>query len=134
MLSPFDLKASQLLAPASFTITPEEARAYLEAVDDRSALYQQTTAPLPPLLLAARALQLLMAQVELPPGTVHGGQESEFFQAAYAGRPLRLTASVPRAATRQGQRFVTLEMEVFDGDVLLCRGRASLIIPGAAAT
>jgi hypothetical protein len=129
VLSPFDLTPGQPLAPATFTITMKEARAYVQAVGDTSAVYQQAAAPLPPLLLAARGLQLLMAQVEIPPGTVHGSQECEFFQSAYAGRPLNLTASVPRAATRQGQRFVTLEMEVFDGEALVCRGRAALIIP-----
>jgi hypothetical protein len=129
MLSPFDLTPGQPLAPMTFTITADEARAYLQAVGDTSALYQQAPAPLPPLLLAARGLQLLMAQVEIPPGTVHGSQECEFFQPASAGQPLNLTASVPRAATRQGQRFVTLEMELFDGGTLVCRGRAALIIP-----
>jgi len=129
VLSPFDLTPAQPLAPATFTVTAEEARAYIQAVGDTSALYQQTAAPLPPLLLAARGLQLLMVQVEIPAGTVHGGQECEFLQPAYAGRELNLTASVPRAATRHGQRFVTLEMHIFDGAAPVCSGRASLIVP-----
>lgn len=129
MLSPFELAPGQALAPVTFTITAAEAGAYVQAVGDSSALYQQAMAPLPPLLLAARGLQLLMAQVEIPAGTVHGGQECEFFHPTYAGRPLHLTASVPRASTRQGQRFVTLEMEVREGEALVCRGRAALIIP-----
>jgi acyl dehydratase len=129
MRNPFTLTPGQPLSPATFAITPEEARAYAQAVGDASALYRRPEAPLPPLLLAARALRLLMAQVDIPPGTVHGGQDCEFFQAAYAGRDLRLTASVPRAATRQGQRFLTLELELRAGEALICRGRALLIVP-----
>lgn len=132
MLSPFDLSPGQTLAPATFTITAEEARAYIRAVDDTSVLHHEAAAPLPPMLLAARGLQLLMRQVELPAGTVHGGQECEFLQPAYSGHELRLTASVPRAATRQGQRFVTLEMHVFAGVAPVFRGRSSLIVPLSA--
>jgi hypothetical protein len=129
VLSPFDLTPGHALAPVTFVITAEEARAYIQAVDDTSVLYHQAAAPLPPLLLAARGLQLLMAQVEIPAGTVHGGQECEFLQPTYADRELRLTVSAPRAATRQGQRFVTLEMHIFDGAAPVCRARASLIVP-----
>jgi hypothetical protein len=129
VLNPFDLTVGQALEPATFTISQHEARAYIEAVGDASARYQQPDAPLPPMLLAARGLQLLMGQVEVPGGTVHGGQECEFFQPAYAGKEMRLTALVPRVATRQGQRFVTLEMAIFADDAPVCRGRALLIIP-----
>lgn len=131
MLSPFDLTAGQVLASAVFTISPAEARAYVQAVGDGSGRYHPVDAPLPPMLLAARGLQLLMAQVDIPGGTVHGGQEGEFFRPVYPGAALRLTASVPRAATRQGQRFVTLEMTIFEGDSPVCRGRALLIVPPA---
>lgn len=131
MLNPFDLTVGQALAPATFTISQGEARHYIEAVGDISARYLHAGAPLPPMLLAARGLQLLMAQVEIPGGTVHGGQECEFFQPTYPGKELRLTASVPRAATRQGQRFVTLEMAIFESDAPVCRGRALLIVPSA---
>jgi len=93
VLSPFDLTPGHALAPVTFVITAEEARAYIQAVDDTSVLYHQAAAPLPPLLLAARGLQLLMAQVEIPAGTVHGGQECEFLQPTYADRELRLTVS-----------------------------------------
>jgi acyl dehydratase len=129
--SPYDLTAGQPLEPATFTISQREARQYIEAVGDASARYHNPDAPLPPMLLAARGLQVLMAQVEIPGGTVHGGQECEFFRQSYPGEELRLTASVPRAASRQGQRFVTLELAIFADDAPVCRCRSLLIMPSA---
>lgn len=132
MQSAFDLTAGQQLEPMTFTVTPSAARAYLEAVGDTADLYNAATAPLPPLLLVAHSLPLLMQQLHIPPGTVHGGQEGEFLQPVFPGHQLRLAATVGRAATRQGQRFLALELEFFDGDSLVCRGRTSLVVPGEA--
>lgn len=127
------LPAGYRFPPLAFTVTPAEADAYRQAVGDESALFSAADAPLPPLLLVARALRLVMEQVGLPPGTLHGGQEGEFLRPAQAGRTLRLEASAPRAATRQGMRFITLETSVFQGDSAICRGRATLIVPQPSA-
>jgi hypothetical protein len=132
--SVFDLTAGQQLEATTFTITPAAVRAYLDAVGDASSLYDADSAPLPPLLLVAHSLPLLMHDLHIPPGTVHGGQEGEFLQPVCAGCDLRLVAVVGRTATRRGQRFLALELEFFDGDRLVCRGRTSLIVPETAWT
>lgn len=129
MLSPLEIAPGRRFLPVTFRLTPAEVRAYRQAIGDAPGNEKDEEAPVPPLLLAARALHLLMAQVAIPAGTVHGGQECEFLAAVYADRELRLEASAPRAAIRRGQCFLTLEMDVADERGVLCRGRASLIIP-----
>lgn len=134
---PFDLAAGEQLAPADFVVSAAEAHAYRAAVGDASPVYDVDDAPLPPLLLAAHGLRRLMEQVDIRPGSVHGAQECEFLAAAYAGQPLRMEASVARAATRQGQRILVLEFAVLaageaNAPLGLCRGRATLLVPGTS--
>ena len=122
------LPAGHRFPPLAFTVSVAEARAYRAAVED--AVSDPDEAPLPPLLLIARALRLLLERTGLPPGTVHGGQEAEFLRPVRPGQPLRLEAALPRAATRQGMRLVTLETTVLAEDgAPVCRGRATLIVP-----
>jgi capsular polysaccharide biosynthesis protein len=129
MLDAVTLTAGHRFAPVQVVVTAEEVQRYLQVVGDDAALYQEPAAPVPPLLLLARALAHLMEQVELRPGSIHGGQDCEFLGRAAAGRPLTLETSVERAATRQGQRILVVEMLLRDAEAELLRSRATLLVP-----
>ncbi len=131
-LDPATLSAGHQFPRHSFSVTGEEVRQYLEAVGDQWPGYAQLDAVAPPLFLIAKGLGMLLAAIGLPPGSVHGSQECEFVHPVRPGTELVLEAGVTRAATRQGQRFVTVEMAAREDDMLVCRGRALLIIPGDA--
>jgi hypothetical protein len=131
-LDPLTLAAGYQFRRSAFAVTATEARAYLQAVDDRWSGYALPGAPVPPLLLIAKGLGRLMAEIGLPPGSIHGSQECAFLRATPPSTPLLLQAEVSRAATRQGQRFITVDLTVHDGDQAVCRGRALLIIPAEA--
>ena len=130
LLDPFTLQPGHQFAAATLVIGAAEARAYLDAIGDSSELYAGDSAPLPPLLLIARGIRLLMSELDVRPGTVHGAQEVESLRPVVAGQTLRYEAGVSRATTRQGARFLAVDVTVLDAQGPVCRGRTTLLVPG----
>src|SRR3990170_5930093 len=119
-------------SPAALTLDGAALDAYREAVADESLLSLERVLgePLvPPLAVAAYALKALLEQIDLPPGSIHTGQEVSFRRVLRPGQRLEMQAQVSSASTRGGWRFVNINMTAADesGQVAMS-GRATLML------
>jgi hypothetical protein len=112
-----------------FTISKQQAEAYVSAVGDASG-YSECVPPLAPVALALASLQ---EWVFLPDGTLHVGQEVEHNSPISAGQELTLAARVAQRSERQGFVISVIEMDVLASGTSAIRTRATVMAPGDAA-
>jgi acyl dehydratase len=110
------------------TISRGAVDAYVSAVEDGNALYAAENIA-PPMAVAALVMAQALKAIELPPGSVHTGQELEFSAPVPTGIEIACTATVSQNSVRRGTRFVALDIvgEV-DGQCAVA-GKVSLAIP-----
>jgi hypothetical protein len=110
-----DLPQGHEFALAGFTLTRERIEQYLAAVEDDQSIYFERGV-CPPLAVAALALGSILESVELPPGTLHTGQEIEQRTLVPMDTPLSLRARLARRSDRAGLAIAAIEFEVTAGD------------------
>ena len=115
---------------ARFTLSPEQVRAYLDAVGDTND-YGNT---IPPLAAVALGLDALQAEIALPEGSLHTGQETEHTAVLCAGDPLTLTGRIAQRSERQGYVISVIEFEIADVDGTSIRARTTIMAPVGADT
>ena len=138
-----DLPRGHELPVSGFRFPVEDARHYLEAVEDGSDAYGQgPEAPagpprwVPPVALAALALRAILEQVRLPAGALHTGQELEFRRPVPVGASLRSVARVAQRSEMRGAVISVIEFNVAEegsADPAVV-GRATVMIPPAQAS
>ena len=92
-------------------ITAEDILAYVDAVQDANSVYQDCGLA-PPLAVAARALGQLLQMLELPPGTLHTGQQFESADGVPVGASLTLSGRIAQRSKRAGLIITVIEFEV----------------------
>ena len=100
---------------------------YLQAVDISGNGF------VPPLAIAAYALQAMAGALSLPPDTIaiHTSQEIEFFKLVPVGTMIRCHAKVARKITRASMRMLVLELNVFNQDEdKIQSGKTTIVLPG----
>ena len=104
------------LSRQSFTLDTDTVERCVDAVQDRSGLYDATAGlPIaPPMCVAALALRGVLDALGIPEGAVHAGQEQDFLAAVPVGATLECSATVAQNSTRGAWRFVAVNMEVHD--------------------
>ncbi len=120
------LTPGQRIVDKPLVISAAVADAYRRAVEDGSSL---EGALVPPTALAALALAAVMDAVSLPAGAVHTAQELEFTAPVPPDASLRCTAEVAQNSVRGGARFLTLQFQVSNAEVVALTGRSSILIP-----
>jgi acyl dehydratase len=84
--------------------------------------------------VAALAVRSLLESAELPPGTIHVGQEMAFLKPLRVGDRLAVSARVASRGERQGWLLIGIDLNVDDeagGPVM--QGRALLTAPASPA-
>jgi hypothetical protein len=114
--------------PAQFALSPAAIDSYVRAVGDVTQYGDRV----PPLAAVALGLAALQAQIALPEGSLHTGQEVEHQRAARAAAALRLTGRVAQRSERQGFVISVLEFEISDEEGVAVRARTTIMAPGAA--
>ena len=123
------LLRADLLPSSDLVISAEDVRAYLDATGEPAERWR---ALVPPLMLDALMLGVLLRQVELPRGLMHTGQEHESRRAVRIGEPLSIQFRVASNAVRSGALFAVFEAEArADGEVVATL-RASVMAPKPA--
>ncbi len=125
------LRRGDILPPIVFAATSEDVRAYLDATGESPALWGETV---PPLALGALALAGLMAEMPLPPGALHAGQEFEFLGAVAHGQRVEARVTVAQQSERQGSNIVVFASELRCGERAVLRGRTTVMAPVATVT
>jgi hypothetical protein len=126
-----DLPKGHALAEARIDLTPERISAYLAATGDSNTVYRDRNLA-PPLAVAALALGALLAQIELPAGTLHTSQEVEAHAATPLDATLSLRGRVAQRSERAGMVISVLEFEVAplgSGEAALT-GRTTVMMMG----
>ena len=117
------------IAPATFTLSDADVRAYVTAVGDAN----DYGGHVPPLAAVALGLAALQEQLYLPEGSLHTGQEVEHAQAIPVRAELRLTGRVAQRSERQGFVISVIEFEIAHAGATAIRARTTIMAPGAGA-
>jgi hypothetical protein len=124
--------------PFRLDLDPAAVRRYLNAVSDSSQVYDDgaSVSLTPPLAIAAFALREMLAQVELPAGAVHSGQEIGSFRAIPVGSTLHCEAVVSQRSVRAGWVAIVVDFEASDpaGGPVLFSARTSVLSPQEVST
>ena len=123
------LEPGQLLFDLKMTITEDQVRAYLDAVEDNDDVYREEGLA-PPMAVAALVMGAAMRVVDLPAGAVHTGQELDFVAPVRFGAELGCGASVAQNSVRRGTRFLVLQITGAVGSQPAMSGRVSIAIAG----
>lgn len=125
-----DLPKGHEFSPAPFDITREYVDAYVSATRDTSTVYDEAGLA-PPLAVATRALGALLAVVELPPGSLHTGQEIEMRAGVPMSAKLTLSGKIAQRSERAGLIIAVLEFDltVHDGAEPALTGRTMVMMP-----
>jgi acyl dehydratase len=102
-----------LLDLGTMNASSEAAKAYLNAVQASTELYQHLNA-FPPLAVSAYALKALMERLGLPAGTLHASQELEYLRVIKVGERLHLTAHLSKPFQRGEWNFLSADVTASD--------------------
>ncbi len=116
------------------TCLPDSATVsrYVAAVGDESALPPALDGGefAPPMAVAALTLRGVLADLAIPGGTVHAGQELDFKRAVRVGETILCRATLAQNSVRGEWRFMVIVLEACDGggrDVM--GGKSTIIVP-----
>ena len=115
--------------PPPFDLTREYVHAYVSATRDSSTAYDEAGLA-PPLAVAARAVGALLAVVELPPGSLHTGQEIEMRAGVPMSAKLTLSGKIAQRSERAGMIISVLQFDVTvnDGTEPALTGRTTVMM------
>lgn len=120
------LSRGDVLPTVDLTITREDVLAYLDATGESAERWGDRV---PPVMLSALMLATLLAQVEIPHGVMHTGQEHESMRPVRIGEPLTVTVLVSSHAVRRGALMAAFDAEARAGDEVVAVSRASVLVP-----
>ncbi len=126
-----EFKPGDRIAASSFTLEANKINEYIEAVEESSGYFTQSSlgAVAPPLACAGLAIASLLKNLEFPDGTIHLSQEIRFNKPVRVGQTLHCHASLMQNQVRRHLRIMTIRLEVDDetGEEVL-EGKTSFIL------
>lgn len=109
----------------------ETVSRYVQAVGD-SSLLDSGRAYVPPMAIAALGLRGIIADLAIPGGTLHLGQELEFLRAVQVGEALECRASLVQNALRGEWRFMVVQLQVTNGKgQKVMEGKSTITLPAS---
>ncbi len=128
-----DLPKGHRFHLATFILTAEDVIRYLDAVEDSNTLYLERGLAPPP-CVAASALGGLLELLELPPGTLHTGQEIAVQGGVPIGVSLTLTGRIAQRSERGGLVITALDFELTPqgANRPVLKGRTTVLVSGAS--
>ncbi len=117
-------------SPPPFDLTRAYLDAYASATRDTNTVYDEAGLA-QPLAVATRALGALLGEVELPPGSLHTGQEIEMRTGIPTAAKLRLSGRIAQRSERGGLIIAVLQFDVTadDGSEPALTGRTTVVMP-----
>jgi acyl dehydratase len=117
--------------PTIFSLDREEVKAYLEAVEDRSSIYEEEDI-VPPIEIAALAMTAMSSGLDLPAGAIHVSQDLEFVKLVRIGERLTSYARVNRKMERGKFHMLTIGISILNqNNAPVLSGETSFILPMA---
>lgn len=123
------LVPQQVISTRTFRLDAETVSRYIEAVGD-SSLPDDGRAYVPPMAIAALGLRGVIADLAIPGGTLHLGQELEFLRAVRVGEALECRATLLQNSLRGQWRFMVVQLQVTDGKgQKVMEGKSTITVP-----
>ena len=126
-----ELKSGDRIAASSFTLETNKIKDYVEAVEESSGYFIQSSlgAVAPPITCVSLAMAALLKDVEFPDGTIHLSQEIRLNKPVRVGQTLHCHGSLIQNQVRRHLRIMTIRLEVDDefGEEVL-EGKTSFIL------
>jgi acyl dehydratase len=107
------LEAGHEFRPVYYTLDKSTVRAYLEAVEETSELYQNTDL-VPPTAIAALSMAALAEGTQFPPGCIHTSQKLNFKHSTHIGDIIQCHSRISQSKKRAGMHFITVTFHVED--------------------
>ena len=124
------LKPGQVVSNQTYRLDAETVTKYVDAVGDRSGLFDGATGPAPPMAVAALALRGIVKDLALTNGALHAGQELAFERIVSIGETLECQATVVQTSVRGEWQFVVVRTEISDGaGMKVMDSKSTLAIP-----
>ena len=125
-----EISVEQTLSPFVCTLTEEDIKGYLEAVEDRNPLYGDEEFAkksafggliTPPGIVAIYFVRAFHAEMKPPPGGIQAGHDFEFYQPARPGDILTTT-------TRVVDKYIKKERKYVEWETVTTNHRGELIV------
>ncbi len=125
-----NLPKGHQFSPPPFGLPRKFLDDYVSATRDTSTVYDEAGLA-PPLAVATRALGVLLNEVELPPGSLHTGQEIEMRTGIPTAAKLTLSGRIAQRSERGGLIIAVLQFDVTanDGTEPALTGRTTVVMP-----
>lgn len=112
--------------PVSYELMSSVVSKYEEAVEFRLPVADSV----PPLAVAARAMEAMSRYFPFPPGSIHANQELEFFKPVEVGSCLHCQSRVIQKISRKNLNMIVIAFDASDQDEeLVISGKMTLILP-----
>ena len=123
------LKPGHSLTPRRVNLSQKAVTDYIQAVGDDSPLYTHHSL-VPPSALVALGLKGIIGELSIPGGTIHAGQEVEFYRAVETDQELSCLAIIAQNAVRGQWRFLTIDFSLQDVEGrLVMKGKSTILLP-----
>jgi acyl dehydratase len=125
--TPFsDLSAGFVFPDCSLKLTSDDVATYLKATADNGTIYSNG---IPPLLIAARAMAMVLDMIVLPPGAIHTSQELDFSAIGSLSDTFTAKAVVDRKIERSKLRMLTIAISITNERMApIVKGKTSFIV------
>jgi acyl dehydratase len=122
------LSLGQTVSSQTFLLDAETVSRYVRAVEDSSPI--ATSEYVPPMAVAALSVRGVVNDLQIPGGTLHLGQEVEFFEAIRVGESINCSAELAQNSLRGGSRILVVGLSVTTGDgEAVMSGKATVAVP-----
>ena len=113
---------------ASYQLTEPVISKYVEAVSGQQDFL--TSGIVPPLAIAAYAMDALAKSFSVPPGSIHASQELEFLKIVPIGATISCGGKIAQKVERGRLNLVVLEINAINQDKeKVLTGKATIAIP-----
>lgn len=126
-----EFKPGDRIAASAFTLERNKIKDYIEAVEESSGYFAESSmgAVAPPLACAGLAMASLLKDIEFPDGAIHLSQEIVLNKPVRIGQTLHCHASLTQNQARRHLRIMTIRLEINNesGEEVI-EGETSLIL------
>jgi acyl dehydratase len=119
--------------PQSYKLDGSLVAEYLKATRETDELFQKEPL-IPPMAVAAFAMNALSQAVVMPPGTIHVSQELDFLKMVRIGDTITCYSTVSRKVDRGGLRLMNTDINVVNqNQEKVLSGKVGFVLPQPAA-
>lgn len=124
-----NIEPGYIISSASYTYSPSDVEAYLEATGDEGGLYPESGI-VPPMATAALSMGAISDSIAFPDGAVHVSQQMEFCGAVKVEDSVVCTSKVLSRRKRGPFNMLTLGIDIENKDgITVYSGKTTVLLP-----